>query len=216
MSLVDILAELLFPGKCVFCERVLPRGEREVCPACRKSLPYRRAGEKTTGFVAWVASPLYYEGKVKDSLHRYKFGGRAHYAGSYAALMAETLAERRDDYDLISHVPLHPARRRQRGYDQAEELARELSGRRDVEWRPLLKKLRNAPPQSRTGDATARRANISGCYGLLEGAAAEGRRVLLVDDIFTTGATMSECARILKMHGAAEVCGAVVACSRGE
>ena len=215
MKLLSALSELLYPPKCAFCGELLPKGEREICSFCRKKLPYHRNGERKADFVPLIAAPLSYEGTVRESLHRYKFGGRTAAAVGYAELMSEEVIRLLDGkFDVLSYVPLHRKRKRERGYDQALLLAEELGKQIGMEPKTLLVKLRNAPPQSGTGDASARRANISGCYGVLPGAEIKGKRILLVDDILTTGATLSECARILKLNGAEEVCGAVVACSR--
>ena len=217
MKLLKSLGDLLYPPKCAFCGELLPRGEKEICPRCREKLPYHRSGEKKTDFIPLITAPLYYEEPVRTSLHRYKFSGRTVSAGGYATLMAEvTRRELEGRFDTLSWVPLHRKRRKERGYDQAGLLAEELGKRLGMEPVPLLVKLRNAPPQSGTGDKAARRANISGCYGLLPGAQVAGKRILLVDDILTTGATLSECARVLKLNGAEEVYGAVTACSRGD
>lgn len=210
------LLELLFPPKCVFCLSLLSPadGEREICGKCRKSLP-KYTGGKKADFVKSVTAPYRYEGDVKASLRRFKFSGRAFYARAYAPLLAEKLWEEKElSFDTLSYVPLHPKRRRRRGYDQSRRLAEELGTLLNMEAKPLLMKVRSVPPQSRTGNAAARRANISGCYAPLPGAAIEGARILLVDDIVTTGSTLSECARELLMNGAEEVYGAAVACAR--
>ena len=211
MKLISTVLDLVFPPRCVFCHELLPlRREDPVCDHCRKSLQ-RFRGEEKAEFVERVVAPFRYGDEVKESIHRYKFGGRDHYAGIYAAYMADALRESHMEFDVLSYVPLHPRRRRSRGYDQAELLARELGKLLGAEVKPLLKKVRNAPPQSGKTGAAERRANISGCYALLDGAEAENRRILLVDDVFTTGATLSECARVLLMAGAEEVSAVTVA-----
>ncbi len=209
------LLDLLYPPKCVFCARVLETGHG-VCPDCLKMLPRtKNGGARKVSFLRTVYAPLYYEGDVRASLHRFKFGGVAGYAGEYAALMKESLDEGgAPEFELISWVPLSRKRLRQRGYDQARLLAEELSRLLGAECVSLLQKTRHVPPQSRTGGAAARRANIAGCYRVTDAAQAAGKRILLVDDIVTTGATLSECARMLGMAGAESVYGVAVAASR--
>ena len=102
-------------------------------------------------------------------------------------------------------------RLRKRGYDQAELLARSACRRWDVKPVRLLEKIRDNPAQSGMTDAAARRANVEGVYRAAEPESIQGRRILLVDDICTTGATLVECAGILRSAGAAEVVCAVVA-----
>ncbi len=204
MKLFTTLLDLVFPPRCVFCHELLPLDSPAVCERCEKSLQ-RYRGEDKAEFVERAVAPFRYKDDVKESLHRYKFGGRDFYARTYALYMADTLRESRIEFDILSYVPLHPRRRRSRGYDQAQLLAVELGKLLGTEPVPLLRKIRNASPQSGKPDAAARRANISGCYGLLPGTDVSEKKILLVDDVFTTGATLSECARILLMAGADEV-----------
>ena len=211
MKLLSTLLDLVFPPRCVFCHELLPlHAESAVCEHCQKSQT-RFKGEEKAEFVERVVAPFRYENDIKESVHRYKFSGREHYAETYALYMADCLRESHMAFDILSYVPLHPRRRRSRGYDQAERLALELAKLLGVEVTPLLKKVHTASPQSQKKSAAERRANISGCYALLDGAAVEDRRILLVDDVFTTGATLSECARVLLMAGAEEVSAVTVA-----
>ncbi len=215
MRLWDGLLDLFFPPKCVFCGALLERGGPGICGGCRDRLPYTRGGSgQKTEFVSEVLSPLYYEKEVRDSLRRFKFGGADCYAETYARLMAEPVERLDGRYDVLSWVPLSRRRLRRRGYDQARLLAEALGRRLGREAVPALKKIRNAPPQSRAGGKAARRANITGCYEAPEPERTAGRRILLVDDIITTGATLSECARVLRLAGAADVFAVTVARSR--
>lgn len=155
--------------------------------------------------ISVCVSPLYYEGPVKDCVHRYKFYGAAAYTAPCAALMEECVrASIAGAFDAVSWVPLSRRRLRSRGYDQARLLAEELAKRLDVPLISTLKKVRDTAPQSRSGAAKNRYENISGAYRAIDGAAA-GRRILLVDDVITTGATLSECAVTLRQAGAKDV-----------
>ena len=206
--------DLLFPPKCVFCGRLLRRGESGMCPDCQRELPWltEEAAEQEGEFFSLCVSPLRYQDKVRDSIHRYKFSGRQGYARIYGTLVAQCISDHlAGRYDLITWVPLSRARRRERGYDQAFLLANAAAlalGDVAVE---TLRKERHTQAQSSLEDESARRANVLGAYEIVDPELIEGRRVLLVDDVITTGATISECARILRTFGAADVVCATLA-----
>ena len=210
--MTDALLDLLFPPKCPFCGGV--QDALRICPDCEKSLPWTEEAhglrELRGGLLC--AAPLWYEGSVREAVHRFKFHGGVTAAGPLGELMAQTAAERfSGEFDTVSWVPVSAKRLRKRGYDQAELLARSACRRWDVKPVRLLEKIRDNPAQSGMTDAAARRANVEGVYRAAEPESIQGRRILLVDDICTTGATLVECAGILRSAGAAEVVCAVVA-----
>ena len=207
------MLDWLFPPRCPFCRRFLPKGEGPVCRDCLEHLPHcrERAEKHKPTFVDGVVCALVYEGAVRRAMHRYKFGGRLAYGKTFAGLLARRVEESgvasRDQ--AVCWVPCHRATRRERGYDQAGELARQTAARLGLPAAPLLKKVRHTPPMYQL-DAAQRRANVLGAFA----AGPEelhGLSVLLVDDIFTTGATFSECARVLREQGASHVYGAALA-----
>lgn len=213
MKVIHWLLDLIYPPRCAFCRRLLSAREKGVCRFCRPKLPYVPADGQVQHFrnVDKCLSPLYYHGNVKDSLHRYKFGGATAYADIYSEFIVKCIDENQISCDSITWVPLSRRRLRKRGYDQAELLAELIAkhlGQRPVR---LLKKLRDTPPQSQTGSAEKRRANIAGAYACLHPEQVQGKRILLVDDIVTTGATLSEAAKVLKKAGAKEVICATLA-----
>lgn len=114
-------------------------------------------------------------------------------------------------FDLLTWVPISTRRRWRRGYDQGKLLAQALGKELSVQPYALLKKQRNNRPQSELGDASQRRANVLGIYRCVEPELVRGKRVLILDDVLTTGATAGECARVLLTAGAAEVSCATVA-----
>ena len=207
MRVVDWLLDLIYPPRCAFCRRLLSGREKGVCRFCRPKLPYVPADGQVQHFrnVDKCLSPLYYHGNVKDSLHRYKFGGATAYADIYSEFIVKCIDENQISCDSITWVPLSRRRLRRRGYDQAALLAKLIARHLGQSPVRLLKKLRDTPPQSQTGSAEKRRANIAGAYACLRPELVQGKRVLLVDDIVTTGATLSEAARVLKKAGAKEV-----------
>ncbi|MGM9619550.1 MAG: ComF family protein [Oscillospiraceae bacterium] len=205
--------DLLFPPKCVFCG-VLTEGGA-VCPDCERSLPF--TGEKALRHGAGYGcccAPLYYEDKARESLLRFKFSGCDHYAECYGELMARCAAlELSGRFDLVTWVPVSAKRRRQRGYDQAELLAKSMCRLWETEPVRTLRKTRDNPPQSGIAAPEERRANVLGVYEAVEPERFGGRRLLLVDDILTTGSTLAEAARTLRLAGAAEVVCAALAMS---
>ena len=205
MKLLDKLLDLLFPPKCPFCQSILETPADPVCPACQKTLPWLvgRAGERSVDFTRGCCSPLAYRGTVRKSIHRYKFSGVRAYARPFGLLMAQCVQDRPEMApELITWAPLSRKRRRERGYDQGELLARSMAKRLDLPAAPTLVKARHTQPQSGLDSAEARRANALGAYALLNGADVAGKRVLLADDVVTSGATLSECARTLLEAGA--------------
>ena len=213
MKILDLIAHLLYPWKCVFCESVLK--DTNICHECEKKLPYTvgDSAMQKFPFIDKCVSPLYYKDKVRASVHRYKFGGCSAYSRRYAALMSDCVENNLDcrSIDVISWIPLSKKRLRQRGYDQARLLAEEIAAKTGLPCRQLLQKVKNNSAQSLTRDAKQRRENVAGVYALDDGADVSGLRILLVDDVVTTGATMSEAARILRKAGAKSVFGVTLA-----
>lgn len=214
--LISGLLDLLFPPKCAFCRRLVKSNNNLLCPACRENLPYTEDGGAQHGdFFRLCVSALYYEDRVREALLRYKFQGSSGYAGTFGRLLADCIrANLRGQYDLISWVPLSRERLRERGYDQAMLLAQAAALELQDVAVSTLDKVRNAEKQSGVGSAEKRRANISGAYRVADAELIQGRRILLIDDIVTTGATLSECARTLLEGGASQVVCATVARGR--
>lgn len=221
--------ELLFPSRCLacrnpvapgtlpmFCPACLDRIEllREpLCPGCGRLFPKAAGGPHFCGlclagsyhFNRARAVALYAE-PFSTVLHRFKYQGETWGLSSFKALL-DLLPESPipAETDLILPVPLHPAKLRQRGYNQALLLARAFfPQRRKIIRGDLLVRTRPTPPQTSLS-GRARRRNLKKAFAVTDPGAVEGRRVLLVDDVFTTGTTVNECARVLKRGGADEV-----------
>lgn len=203
----------MFPPRCPFCRAVLRDYEKIMCRNCRSSLPRTPASAQAQSFrhIDRCVSPLYYTGNVRSSLLRYKFGALQVYARSYAVMMAECIENNALSFDVITWVPLSTKRLKKRGYDQARLLAEAISLRCGIPCERLLIKTADNPPQSGTGSREKRKANVAGVYRPAELSRIKGKSVLLVDDIVTTGATLVECARVLKAAGADSISAATVA-----
>lgn len=211
MSLLDIL----FPPKCVLCRKVLESDEKDICPECIKNAPVCSGTKRKYPFIEDWTALWYYEENVRKSLLRYKFGNRRSYAQSYGRLLAQKLNEEfPEGFDVLTWVPISPIRKLKRGYDQVEKLASVLAEPLGMDCVRTLKKIRHNRPQSGITGQAHRRANVLGVYKAIHTEQLWGKRVLLLDDIITTGATAGECARMLLTAGAREVYVAAVAVVR--
>ena len=216
MGVISAFLDILFPPRCVFCRGLLARGEKEICGECLKTLPYTvNGGEQSGAFFSACVAPLFYEDHVRESILRFKFKGATGYSKPYGRLLADCIRENLNGrYDLISWVPLSSKRLKERGYDQSMLLAMSAALELDDVAVCTLDKVRDVEKQSTVGSAEKRRANIAGAYRAADPELVKGRRILLIDDIITTGSTLSECARTLLEAGAAEVLCAAIARTR--
>ena len=208
---------LLLPLSCVMCGRE----GRFLCDGCEASLPklespYCRtcAAPGAAGLCRWCATsppamdrviaPYRMEGAARDMVHRLKYDNLRAAAPDMARLMAACLASHPMDADVVVPVALHPRRERMRGYNQSELLARELSKQKALSLATdVLHRIRDTAPQVEVKDREQRRQNIEGAFACSADLA--GRRVLLIDDVVTTGGTVSACATALKQAGAQSV-----------
>ena len=203
--------EWLFPPKCILCRDLLAKEETDLCRRCRTDQPEYHYGKKKVPHVADLTAVWRYEGQVRKSLHRYKFGSGRHYAAAYGRLMARRILRDLPEADIVTWVPVSRQRLRQRGFDQVELLAKAVSPELGIRAEGLLEKIRNNRANSGLKTSAERRANVLGAYRAVRPELLRGKRVLLLDDIVTTGATASECARVLLTAGAEEVIFAAVA-----
>lgn len=210
------LMNILFPPKCVLCKKLLGPEETDFCHNCRIDAPVFTKSNKSIPFVARWTAVWYYRGNVRQSLIRFKFSNRRSYATSYGKVLAMEISEHFEDFDILTWVPTGLLRKIRRGYDQVYLLACATSQELGSLAVPTLKKIRQAPPQSRISDSAKRRANVLGAYRVLDPAQVAGKRIILLDDIITTGSTVSECARMFMTAGAKEVLCVAVAASENK
>ncbi len=214
---LEALADLFYPRWCVGCGR---RSSDVLCRTCFGSLPFLRGPAcgrcglptavavpvcgacKNVDFAFETArAPLRYEGVGKEIVHALKYRGYTAVVDRLAAPLLAEVVEDPDAYDAVVPVPLHGARLRRRGFNQAALLARGLAGRINTPVSDTLQVVRSTRDQVELS-AAERRRNVAGAFS----AKTRTRgRLLLVDDVFTTGATTSACAAALLDAGAAEV-----------
>ena len=210
--MIDLVLRLLFPPKCVLCQKLLGKGQDDLCPVCRQSTREFSYAKKNISFIAGWTALWYYEGNVRESLKRFKFADRRSYAVSYGKLLAmQLMKDEMTDFDILTWIPISEKRLRKRGYDQVQLLANAVGQELNVSPTSTLIKKRHNVAQSTLANAASRRANVLGVYAVTDPSLIRAKRILLLDDIITTGATASECARTLMTAGAKEVIFAAVA-----
>ncbi len=215
--------ELLFPPRCALCDGLLSKNETDFCEKCRRteldfpSLPEKEHPNRKTKlqFLDSFTSVWYYKGNVRDAVLRLKFHGRTDLAAPLGRRLAMRVAQDHPEgFDEITWVPVSYLRRFRRGYDQARLLAEAVGGELGMKPRKLLKKRRHNRPQSSL-TSEERRGNVLGVYEISPNCLVKGKRILLIDDVFTTGATAEECARVLLTAGAKSVsCGTLAAAQK--
>lgn len=201
--------EFFYPPRCLFCRKIVQPG-RKCCEACEKALlPANwsaRMIEPQTGKTFVCAAPDEYDGRLRKAMLDFKFHNTPQNARFFAQRMFSQLRQSSflTDADFVACVPLSPDRLRQRGYNQSELIARELSALTGLPYYTVLEKHVENHEQHRLHKKD-RRENVRGVYRIVPGGQIENRRILLVDDILTTGATLGECAAVLYAAGAKEV-----------
>ena len=210
------ILKLLFPPKCMLCGMPL-REDEEICGQCRQKVLLNTAPPRVEkgAFFDKAAAGLWYENDVRNAIQGLKYREKQNYARPLARVMVYAYQHKiGEECDLIAFVPTNPSTLRRRGYDQAQLLAEALAEMLDLPWMSALEKTRETTPMHGL-KVDARRANVLGAYHVCcQQELLKGKRVLLVDDILTTGSTLSECARMLKTAGAARVYGLCAAATR--
>ncbi|MGN1306684.1 MAG: ComF family protein [Faecousia sp.] len=214
MSIITWFLDLLYPPRCTICRKLLREKETDFCADCRTKLVILDAPIKRGEFFTQCYAVTAYAGDVAASLKRYKFQGMQQYAGAYGRLIAMQLLHMNAEFDILSWVPVSKKRRRKRGFDQSYLLAKTVASELGISCVRTLEKVRDNPSQSKLKGTEERRANVINVYRAVEPEHFMNRRVLLIDDIMTTGATLSECSRILLTEGAASVLCATVAATQ--
>lgn len=214
------LLAILFPERCACCGQVI-RVEQEICDDCKDQLLYQlpplctacgrshavcSCGSKANHYFDKVVSPLVYEGAAKRGILRLKKTGYRYIAEVFAE---EMLYSYRDDYleaafDFAVPVPMTEGEYKERGYNHSELLAQELGSRVGLSVKNGLRKVCETRPQKELS-AMERRGNLAGVFDVDPHCDVQGKRILLVDDVMTTGSTLDECAKMLKIYGASEV-----------
>ena len=197
VSITEAIKNLLFPARCLACKRQLERGRLpQICDDCLLDhFAFDRA-----------RAMFLYQEPVKSLLLSFKFGGRLTGLATLGALTKQAGVDTLfSEPDLVLPVPLHIRRLRSRGFNQSLLLARTcFPAWRHKIYPDILLRMYATTPQTRLS-GKARRTNLNGAFAVPDPQKIKGKRILLIDDIFTTGSTLHECAKILRQAGAKHI-----------
>lgn len=228
MKLFDTILSFLFPICCPFCGKPLPQGNSfcevcdsklsrvtgEICSKCGRKYTYCNCRDEIYNFEHCV-EPFYYEGIVRKALLNFKFYGHQGGALVFSYYAAETVRKAYKDtaFDFVTSVPLSKAEIKKRGFNQSELFGRALAKELNLPFCESLLKPRDLPPQHSLSEKE-RWNNIDGAFTSRQ--KLDGKRILLADDIITTGATLTECSKVLKSAGAEYIFCAAIASTKHE
>lgn len=209
-KLILWINRILFPKRCGFCLCSIPEETPlHICDACLEKLPTVSGSGKQIlkGHVAFVLSPFCYARGVRTIIKNMKFANKPMLAETLAAFMAERLVKvcDTDEFDVVIPVPMTHKKQAKRGYNPAALLAKAVARRCDLPYdESVLVKIKETKPQSTIRSYDKRVLNIRDAFACKRDL--EDASVLLVDDVFTTGQTVQNCAKALKVAGVRRIC----------
>lgn len=219
-SLTDDLLNLIFPPVCINCRKEgellcqncqtnTPWVNEPICPACGRILPEPAASCAICSShplpLQTIRAAVVFEGFIPNVIHQMKYNGLFALAHPLADIMVAAWSRWQSHVDLVMPVPLHSQRQRKRGYNQSELLVKRFCQRLDLpQDTQSLRRTRATPPQVGL-NAVERRANVQDAFTIISTEGLVGRHILLVDDVCTTGSTLSAVAEVLLAAGAASV-----------
>lgn len=204
------ILNLVYPNVCGFCNRI---NMHNLCKFCELKLnkyvlncikDYRKDNSKHFDY---LYSSLKYENIVREKIIAYKFGEAAYLYRTFVKIIIKNAKIYRflQSYDIIIPVPMYKTKKNVRGYNQSELIAKEIAKTLNIKFRNnILTKIKNTKVQS-TLSKNKRQENVRNVFEIINKEEIRNKKVILIDDIYTTGSTVNECARVLKKAGAKEI-----------
>ncbi len=214
MSLWNDIKWYLCPSRCICCDDLVDR-DVVICDDCRPNVlpkPHYALIPNSDNHLFCCFSGFYYgDPLIRQTIINLKFNGMTSIAKIHADYLSKMSFSYLNSVDIVTCVPLSKGRKRWRGFNQAELIATAYANFTGKPYDDLLKKLRSNSIQSTISNENDRKSNVKGMYEVLDPEKIKGKNILIIDDVFTTGSTMKECAKMLKKGGAANVFGMTVA-----
>lgn len=216
--MLNTIINLIYPNVCGFCNKIISK--EYTCKSCREKLQYIYESEKqfvsTNKNFDVLVCAYKYKGIVRNKILEYKFKNKKYLYRSLSERLYKLLLKYENEIDYIVPVPIHIKRYFKRGYNQSELVARFFSEKfNKVMLKNVIIKTKNTKPQSLL-TASNRKKNVCNAYRIKNSKHIYGKTILLVDDIYTTGATVNECAKVLKENGAKKIIVATIAKATAE
>jgi ComF family protein len=229
------LLDVIFPSNCVSCGKRTDPATRKngkkilcddcfysitinngfFCPECGRRLPRPKVTCHPAAKFVLTAATSFRNKAVSDAIHALKYKKIKGVMGAVADIIGAYLDKINKNNEfggyVIVPIPIHPKKERQRGFNQADLISLELKKVLGLRVEPILVKIKNNPSQTELKNYKEREINIQNSFGIKDGEAARGKNIILVDDVFTSGATLKEATRILKSAGAKKIIAFVVA-----
>ncbi len=228
MKILSLILDLIYPPVCMSCKKILNPFDdvRYLCESCNNSYIFltisgcKVCGRETTGNntlcdicntfkIAYFNknySLFKYENPYKAFIFKLKYGLNKRYSYAMSLLMYEYVIQNNlfNNVDIITCVPMHKVKQRQRGFNQSELLAKQLSQYLNIPYKKTIIRTKNTVPQSKL-HFNDRFKNLSTVFESVNNINIENKNILIIDDIYTSGATIMECSKILKQENANEI-----------
>lgn len=207
------ILNLVFPNVCGFCNK---KDENSLCKNCELSLKKYETNcitKMQNKYFDYLFCALKYEGIIREKILLYKFFENSYLYKTFAKIIIKNkkIYGFLKLYDIIISVPMYKNKKAVRGYNQSELIAKEIAKQMDLAFeKDVLIKQKNTKVQS-TLTGKQREENIKGAFAITNSESIKNKKVILIDDIYTTGSTVNECSKVLKQAGTQEICVVTIA-----